>query len=97
MSEREELVKRLREDMQNPNVPVEVRRHCSQAVAALSAQPQQVNAEQTHVRVPVEMPETFAQWFESQVPPGTVISNPRWWAPKIHRAMLRAATGKESE
>ncbi len=36
----EELLKRLREDMQNPNVPVEVRRHCSQAISALSASEQ---------------------------------------------------------
>ena len=43
------------------------------------------------VRVAVKMPEEFAQWFESQVPPGTVISNPRWWAPKIYRALLAAA------
>lgn len=29
----------------------------------------------------------FKQWFLSQIPSGTVISNPEWWIPRIHKAM----------
>lgn len=34
--------------------------------------------------------ETFAAWLAREIPPGTVISNPAWWAPRILRAALRA-------
>lgn len=43
------------------------------------------------VMVPRKMPQDFADWIAREIPPGTVISNPAWWAPKIYRAMLPAA------
>ncbi len=30
-----------------------------------------------------EAVEQFAVWLEREMPPGTVISDPRWWAPRI--------------
>lgn len=45
------------------------------------------------VAVPREMPDAFADWLDSQMPPLTTIGDARWWAPKIYRAMLRAAKG----
>jgi hypothetical protein len=33
----------------------------------------------------------FAAWFAHEVPPGTIISDPKWWAPRIYRAIVRAA------
>lgn len=33
----------------------------------------------------------FAEWLAREMPPGTVINDPRWWAPRIVRAVLRAA------
>jgi hypothetical protein len=29
----------------------------------------------------------FSDWLVSQMPPGTVIGNPQWWAPRILRAL----------
>ena len=43
------------------------------------------------VVVPDKMPDEFLAWIQREIPSGTVISNPAWWAPKIYRAMLRAA------
>ncbi|MBO9717476.1 MAG: hypothetical protein J7507_11890 [Pseudoxanthomonas sp.] len=37
----------------------------------------------------------FATWLEREMPPGTVISNPRWWATRILRAIYRAAALQE--
>jgi hypothetical protein len=31
--------------------------------------------------------ENFADWLKREMPPGTVISDPAWWAPRIHRAV----------
>jgi hypothetical protein len=33
------------------------------------------------------MSESFEQWLVREIPPGTVISNPLWWAPKIRQAL----------
>lgn len=33
----------------------------------------------------------FSAWLAREVPPGTVISDPAWWAPRIVAAVLRAA------
>jgi hypothetical protein len=30
-------------------------------------------------------PETFAEWLRREMPAGTVIGDPDWWAPKILR------------
>jgi hypothetical protein len=30
----------------------------------------------------------FAKWLAREMPPGTVISNPMWWAPRVARAVL---------
>lgn len=41
----------------------------------------------------------FADWLAREMPPGTVISNPAWWAPRILRqiARLAAAPGEGIE
>ena len=36
-------------------------------------------------------PAAFAKWLSLQMPSGTVIENPEWWAIRIYRAMLAAA------
>lgn len=36
----------------------------------------------------------LAEWLAREMPPGTVINDPRWWAPRIVSAVLRAAWGK---
>ena len=36
----------------------------------------------------------FAEWLAREMPPGTVINDPRWWAPRIVGAVLRAAGGE---
>ena len=41
--------------------------------------------------VPQSAPAGFVEWLCQEMPPGTVISDPAWWAPKIHRAMLAAS------
>ena len=33
------------------------------------------------------MSESFEQWLAREIPPGTVISDPLWWAPKIRQAL----------
>lgn len=38
-----------------------------------------------------EVPDGFSEWLRREMPPGTVISDPAWWAAKIHRAMLAAS------
>ncbi len=43
------------------------------------------------VVVPKLMPQEFSDWLESQMPPRTIISDTKWWAPKIYRAAIRAA------
>lgn len=47
--------------------------------------------------VPMEPPDNFIEWLEHEMPSGTVISNARWWAPKIYRAMLSAAPNPDEE
>jgi hypothetical protein len=34
----------------------------------------------------------FAEWLAREIPPGTVISDPAWWAPRIYRAALASST-----
>lgn len=41
--------------------------------------------------VPQSAPAGFVEWLCQEMPPGTVISDPAWWAPKIHRSMLSAS------
>lgn len=41
-------------------------------------------------------PTEFAEWLQRKIPPGTVISSPTWWAPRIYRRALestRASSG----
>jgi hypothetical protein len=33
------------------------------------------------------MSESFEQWLAREMPAGTVISDPLWWAPKIRKAL----------
>lgn len=35
------------------------------------------------------MPQAFADYMAQQMPPGTVISEPLWWAPRIWRTAMR--------
>src|SRR5690606_14654110 len=36
--------------------------------------------------------EKFADWLAREMPPGTTISNPYWWAPRIIRALAALAS-----
>jgi hypothetical protein len=38
----------------------------------------------------VRMPAEFEAWMCKQVPPGTVVTDPKWWAPRIWRAAIAA-------
>jgi hypothetical protein len=37
-----------------------------------------------------EMPPQFLGWMKRQMPKGTVIGDPEWWAGRIWRAAIRA-------
>jgi hypothetical protein len=41
--------------------------------------------------------ETFAAWLSREMPAGTVISDPAWWAPRIERAIARFGTRPAAE
>lgn len=43
----------------------------------------------------IEVPAEFVEWVKREIPPGTVISDPEWWASRIYRALLRAAAQPE--
>lgn len=38
-------------------------------------------------------PDLFVAWLEREMPAGTVIGNPAWWAPKLARALRNAERG----
>lgn len=40
--------------------------------------------------VPEDAPAAFVHWLVREMPPGTTIGNPGWWAPKIWREVRRA-------
>jgi hypothetical protein len=40
---------------------------------------------------------SFAAWFAQQVPPGTIISNPAWWVPRILRRVRQCAAAPTPE
>lgn len=42
-----------------------------------------------------EASQELAEWFCREMPPGTVVGDPRWWAPRIVKAVLRAAGGEK--
>lgn len=42
------------------------------------------------------MSEQFAEWLKREMPAGTVISDPEWWAPRILKA-ARTATAEQAE
>jgi hypothetical protein len=44
-----------------------------------------------YVLVPKELPIEFAAWVCREVPSGTFINDPHWWAPRLYKAMLVAA------
>lgn len=44
-----------------------------------------------YVLVPKELPIEFAAWVCREVPSGTFINDPHWWAPRLYKAMLAAA------
>lgn len=35
-------------------------------------------------------PDDFTQWLKREMPSGTVIGSPEWWAPRIYRAVIAA-------
>ena len=37
----------------------------------------------------MEMPDAFMQWVKREMPPGTVINSPEWWASKLWTAARR--------
>ncbi|PPU07767.1 hypothetical protein [Xanthomonas arboricola] len=39
------------------------------------------------------VPELFVQWLEREMPAGTIIGKPAWWAPKLARALRSAERG----
>jgi hypothetical protein len=41
--------------------------------------------------VSVEVKSDFAEWLAREMPPGTIISDPRWWAPRIEKAIAALA------
>jgi hypothetical protein len=43
------------------------------------------------------MSESFEQWLEREMPEGTVIGHPLWWAPKIRKAMQRGQHAGQGE
>ena len=38
--------------------------------------------------------DNFAEWLAHEMPPGTVINNPRWWAPRIAAHFAAGQQGK---
>jgi hypothetical protein len=40
-----------------------------------------------------DVPELFVQWLEREMPAGTIIGKPAWWAPKLARALRSAERG----
>lgn len=42
---------------------------------------------------PQGVPDLFVQWLEREMPGGTVIGRPSWWAPKLVRALRNAERG----
>lgn len=38
-------------------------------------------------------PDLFVAWLEREMPAGTIIGNPTWWAPKLARALRNAERG----
>jgi hypothetical protein len=45
---------------------------------------------------PVSVPDGFVEWLRREMPSGTIIEDPDWWAARISRAMLAAPVVKES-
>lgn len=41
--------------------------------------------------------DAFTEWLLREMPPGTVISNPSWWAPRIYAAAHRAVQAKGAD
>lgn len=39
--------------------------------------------------------QNFAAWIEREMPAGTMIGDPKWWAPRILRAVCHSAVGAE--
>ncbi|OOW99239.1 hypothetical protein Xgly_03325 [Xanthomonas citri pv. glycines] len=39
------------------------------------------------------VPDLFVQWLEREMPAGTIIGKPAWWAPKLARALRSAERG----
>lgn len=39
----------------------------------------------------MEMPPEFLEWMKREMPSGTHIHNPEWWASRVWKAAIRAA------
>ena len=46
-----------------------------------------LNSTPTREDCPVE----FSEWLCREIPPGTVVTSPAWWAPRIYRRAMLAA------
>ena len=42
----------------------------------------------------MEMPPEFLEWMKREMPSGTHIHNPEWWASRVWKATIRAAAGE---
>jgi hypothetical protein len=71
---------------QVPGVNANFDAACDRARAAIAA---------SRAVLKVELLEAFSDWLAREMPPGTVIGDPHWWAPRILRAVARAAPKAE--
>ncbi|MCI2243236.1 hypothetical protein L3067_01255 [Xanthomonas sp. PPL568] len=76
-----------REDGLTEQQQKDIEAHQRKLFAALGSAGTQPQAEQHGV------PELFVQWLEREMPAGTVIGRPAWWAPKLVRALRNAERG----
>jgi hypothetical protein len=76
---------------------------CTQIDNVLAGQREEITllraALATARREGMEMPDAFMQWVKREMPPGTVINSPEWWASKMWGAALATARreGKSGE
>ena len=100
----EEAAKRLIEKYQSmvirPNTPEAWRLSILQDLREMAGEKPHVitaadiDGAATARREGMEMPSEFLQWMKDQMPSGTHIHNPEWWAKRIWEAAIRAAAGE---
>lgn len=57
----------------------------------------QADAEPSRRELSDEQLRRFTEWLAAEMPYGTVISGPEYWAPRIARAVLRAAEPQQMQ